>query len=815
MGSMDGTRTPVRSRSHHNEVATGETRGTIAPDATGTMTTGANPKKPVRPGETSESSTSLGHQDGPTEASSNLGQWGGPSTPQRIDTVDPAPAPLPSNAPDEPRSPCLMPFADLKARLRLVPTQPGVYLMRDPHGRILYVGKAGVLRNRVRSYFQKQDDLGIKVQHLVARIASFDWIVTATEQEALILENNLLKEHHPRYNIKLRDDKQYLYLKISMNQRYPRISTARRTSHDGSRYFGPYSDPTALRETVKHLQRLFQFRTCTLDMDRTYQRACLLFHIKRCSAPCVRAIDETAYRASVQDLIHFMEGRGRNALDSLRIAMEAAAGDLQFERAAALRDRIRAAEQVIEKQRITSVGRGDLDAIAYAADGDEVVVQVFTVRDDNVVGREEFVLSDTAGAEAGEIVAQFVQQYYERATFVPPLVLVQASPMGEKTLREWMATRRGGAVHFEVPQRGPKKDLLDLVDKNATLALKRMQVEWLADRRKTTEALRELAEGLNLSDSPRRIECYDISHVQGTSTVASMVVFEDGNPARHAYRRFKMKAGDQNDDFKSMYEVIERRFRRAQAASQVELRPSPASDPGNATEVEATSPIADETNPETASAGDHSPASRVGNGTGGLGAQSRPTSEVVDDTVSLPEDAGEAGLLALDDDGPGDQTDVDTSPSSDGKGWGVWPDLVIIDGGKGQLGAAVEALETLGVAVGTGGLPIVGLAKQYEELFRPGYSQAVLLPRTSQALYLGQRIRDEAHRFAVTYHQLVRSKRQIGSRLDRVDGVGPKRKKALMLRFGSLAGIKAATDAELLTVPGITTSVIAQLREQL
>ncbi len=756
-----------------------------------------------------------GRVDTPTEASSNPGQSGQADSDGAVATPEPVPAPLPGDEPERPRSPCLMPLADLKARLRLVPTQPGVYLMRDPQGRILYVGKAGVLRNRVRSYFQKQDDLGIKVRHLVARIASFDWIVTATEQEALILENILLKEHHPRYNIKLRDDKQYLYLKISMNQRYPRISTARRTSQDGSRYFGPYSDPTALRETVKHLQRLFQFRTCTLDMDRTYQRACLLFHIKRCSAPCVRAIDETAYRSSVQDLIHFMEGRGRNALDSLRIAMEAAAGDLQFERAAALRDRIRAAEQVIEKQRITSVGRGDLDAIAYAADGDEVVVQVFTVREDNVVGREEFVLSDTAGAQAGEIVAQFVQQYYERATFVPPLVLVQASPMGERTLREWMATRRGGAVHFEVPQRGPKKDLLDLVDKNATLALKRMQVEWLADRRKTTEALRELAEGLNLADPPRRIECYDISHVQGTSTVASMVVFEDGKPARHAYRRFKMKAGDQNDDFKSMYEVIERRFRRAHAASVVGSTTMRTGAPGNETDAGVTSPLSDGAHPVAAGGGHLSPPARAGMGARGSGGQSRPSSEAVDDTVSLPEDAGEAGLLAPDDDGPADQTDIDASPSADGKGWGVWPDLVIIDGGKGQLGAAVEALETLGVAIGTGGLPVVGLAKQYEELFRPGYSQAVLLPRTSQALYLVQRIRDEAHRFAVTYHQLVRSKRQIGSRLDRVDGVGPKRKKALMLRFGSLAGIKAATDAELLTVPGITTSVIAQLREQL
>ena len=695
------------------------------------------------------------------------------------DVVDHATAP--SGGDDE--SPCLIPFADLRARLRMLPTQPGVYLMRDAQGRILYVGKAGVLRTRVRSYFQKQDDLGLKVRHLVSRIAAFDWIVTATEQEALILENNLLKEHHPRYNIKLRDDKQYLYLRVTMGQRYPRVGTVRRTASDGSRYFGPYTDSGALRETIKHLQRLFLFRTCTLDMERTYPRACLLFHIKRCSAPCVRAIEEESYRESVKHLLDFLEGRGKSALDALRASMAEAAESLQFERAAALRDRVRAAEQIVEKQRITSVGRGDLDAIAFAADGDDVVAQVFTVRDDNVVGREEFVLQDAGGVTPEEVAAQFLQQYYARATFVPPLMLVPVMPSEDRTLRAWLSERRAGAVRLEVPQRGPKRDLLELVSRNARLALERLRTEWLADRRRTSGALRELADALDLPEPPRRIECYDISHVQGTSTVASMVVFEDGKPATHAYRRFRIKVGDQNDDFKSMHEVIARRFRRAVAATSVS-----AVSASNVRQPEE--------------------------------ARSSRRLDVGDATV--PDDAGEAGLLAPDDDalpdgGTEDSGDGAELPDAvaDAKGWGNWPDLVIIDGGKGQLSAALEAMTEVGVDVGPGGLPVVGLAKQFEEVFRPGHRQPILLARNSQALYLMQRVRDEAHRFAVTFHQQVRAKRQVGSRLDHIDGVGPKRKKALMVRFGSLAGIRTATDDELLGVPGITRAIVAQLREQL
>jgi excinuclease ABC subunit C len=568
-----------------------------------------------------------------------------------------------------------------------------------------------------------------------------------------------------------------------MGQRYPRVGTVRRTASDGSRYFGPYTDSGALRETIKHLQRLFLFRTCTLDMERTYPRACLLFHIKRCSAPCVRAIEEESYRESVKHLLDFLEGRGKSALDALRASMAEAAESLQFERAAALRDRVRAAEQIVEKQRITSVGRGDLDAIAFAADGDDVVAQVFTVRNDNVVGREEFVLQDAGGVTPEEVAAQFLQQYYARATFVPPLMLVPVMPSEDRTLRAWLSERRAGAVRLEVPQRGPKRDLLELVSRNARLALERLRTEWLADRRRTSGALRELADALDLPEPPRRIECYDISHVQGTSTVASMVVFEDGKPATHAYRRFRIKVGDQNDDFKSMHEVIARRFRRAVAATSVS-----AVSASNVRQPEE--------------------------------ARSSRRLDVGDATV--PDDAGEAGLLAPDDDalpdgGTEDSGDGAELPDAvaDAKGWGNWPDLVIIDGGKGQLSAALEAMTEVGVDVGPGGLPVVGLAKQFEEVFRPGHRQPILLARNSQALYLMQRVRDEAHRFAVTFHQQVRAKRQVGSRLDHIDGVGPKRKKALMVRFGSLAGIRTATDDELLGVPGITRAIVAQLREQL
>ncbi|HET7770924.1 MAG TPA: excinuclease ABC subunit UvrC, partial [Chloroflexota bacterium] len=334
-------------------------------------------------------------------------------------------------------SPCLIPAEKLAERLGALPRQPGVYLMKDSQGRVIYVGKAQVLRNRVRSYFGAQTDFRPSTRAMVARIADFEYIVTASEKEALLLESNVLKEHRPRYNIKLRDDKQYLYLKIGKQQRFPRVYTARQTADDGARYFGPYTNAQALRDTIKHLQRLFQFRTCALDMEKTYKRPCLLFHIKRCSGPCIRAIDEPEYAKGIDELIWFLEGKHEQVIDQLEADMAAAAEALEFERAASLRDRLQSAQKVAEKQRITSVGRGDLDAVAFAQEDGEVAAQVFTVRDDKIVGREEFVLQDAEGASTGEILSQFLQQYYDRATYVPPTILVPAEVEGENTLEAW------------------------------------------------------------------------------------------------------------------------------------------------------------------------------------------------------------------------------------------------------------------------------------------------------------------------------------------------------------------------------------------
>ncbi|MGH2369496.1 MAG: excinuclease ABC subunit UvrC, partial [Chloroflexota bacterium] len=639
---------------------------------------------------------------------------------------------------------------------------------------------------RVRSYFGSQSDLTPKTRAMVSRIADFDWIVTDSEKEALLLESNLLKEHRPRYNVKLRDDKQYLYLKIGMAGRFPRVYTARRVAQDGARYFGPYTNSPALRQTIKHLQRLFQFRTCALDLEKEYRRPCLLYHIKRCSGPCIRQVTDEAYGRAIQQLIWFLEGKHDEVLAHLRTDMERAAEELAFERAAALRDRIAAAEKVAEKQRITTVGRGDLDAIAFAAEDGEVAVQVFTVRDDKIVNREEFVLQDADGATREEILTQFVQQYYERATYVPPTVLVPNQVESPAAIEGWLTDRRGGRVRLEVPKRGSKKQLLDLVATNAAEALERIKLKWLADERKTRGAMRELGEALRMADPPRRIECYDISHIQGTSVVASMVVFEDGRPARHAYRRFRIKAGDQNDDFASMYEVISRRFRRASP-----LNPN-ASPNGGVGSPHSADPLADV------------PPSRAGKGARGLGPLD--DTSVADRTGEVPADAGDAGLLA-----PEEAPEDAAGQAEDKGGWTVLPDLVVIDGGKGQLGAALEAMRD----VNAPRVITIGLAKEREEIFRPGYADPLLLPRTSQALYLIQRVRDEAHRFAVTYHQLVRKKRMVGSKLDTVTGVGPKRKKALIQRFGSVAGIRQATDDELLAVPGITESILTQLREQL
>ena len=653
----------------------------------------------------------------------------------------------------------------LAERVRQVPRQPGVYLFKDGNGRILYVGKAAVLRHRLRSYFGGQTNASPRLRNLVTRTADFEVIVTDSEKEALLLEANLIKQHRPRYNITLRDDKTYLYLKITLDERYPRVYTSRQVRNDGARYLGPYTDARGLRATVAHLQRLFQFRTCAVDMEKGLSRPCLLYHIKRCLAPCIRATSEPEYGQAIEELIWFLDGKQDRVLRQLHEAMAQSADELAFERAAAIRDRLRAAERVIERQRITAVGRGDLDAIAFAADGADACVQVFQVRSDKVVSRENFVLQQVDEASPAELVAHFLSQYYLRATMVPPLILLPTTIESPTTTAAWLSDRRGQRVRLEVPQRGSKRRLIELVAENAATALEELQIKWLADERRTWGAVRELAEALNLAEPPRRIECYDISNIQGRAAVGSMVGFEGGRPRSDAYRRFRIKTVHQADDFAMMAEVISRRFRRARGD-----RPAGSS---NGVTVEAVS----SPTPQPTPGDDEPPEFAIGS--------------AEDDAVA---------------DEPTESAEGRAAP----EGWEL-PDLVIVDGGKGQLSAALGAMR----AVNAPALPVIGLAKEHEEIHRPGRSRPLLLPRTSQALYLVQRIRDEAHRFAITYHRAERTRRSFVSALDGVPGIGPKRKRALLRHFGSIERIRQASGADLLRVPGMNRAAALQVKEHL
>ncbi len=672
-------------------------------------------------------------------------------------TVDCAAAARPQAGPAEP------PEHPLAVRVPFVPRRSGVYLFKDRAGQVIYVGKAAVLRSRLTSYFGHQGGLGPRQRQLVARTTDFELAVTASEKEALLLEASLIKEHRPRYNIALRDDKSYLYLKITLGEPYPRIYTVRQVRDDGARYFGPYTDAKGLRATMAHLQRVFQFRTCDIDMEKGLDRPCLLYHIKRCLAPCIGVTTPEEYGQALDELVLFLDGKQDDVMRQLRTAMAAAAQELAFERAAAIRDRLSAAERVLERQRITAPGRGDLDAIAFALDAPDACVQVFQVRGDKVVSRENFVLQRAEDTAEAALLTHFLQQYYLRATTVPPVILLPLQCADPDAVAAWLSDRRGRRVRLEVPQRGGKRQLVALVAENAAAALEELKVKWLADERRTWGAVRELAAALDLPEPPRRIECYDISNIQGAAAVGSMVVFEQGRPRPDAYRRFRIKTVHQPDDFAMMAEVIGRRFRRA-----------------------ATSP--------GATGNERSEGATVTLEAPRLPASPTPhDNEPPEFAIGTPEDgpAAEAGQATA-------------------EGWEL-PELVIVDGGKGQLSAALAAMR----AAGAPALPIIGLAKEQEEIFRPDQAESLVLPRTSQALYLIQRIRDEAHRFAITYHRSVRRRRTIVSALDRVPGIGPKRKRALLRQFGSVPRIREASDADLLAVSGMTKRAVAALREHL
>lgn len=576
-------------------------------------------------------------------------------------------------------------------KVRNLTIQPGVYLWKNDRGQIIYVGKAVNLRNRVRSYVRHDAKRAPKVSAMMSHAADVETIVVANEMEALILENTLIKKHRPRYNIMLRDDKTYPYIKVTVQEEYPRVFMTRRVHRDGARYFGPFADAGAVHRVLKLIQRAFRIRSC-----RTMQanRPCLQYHLHHCDAPCVHYITKGEYGKLVEQAVDILEGRDTGVVRTLQEQMESAADAMEFEKAAMYRDQITAVKVIQEQQNITTVGGGDMDVLGFAGDAGQTCVQIYTIRQGRLMGRETFSLENSADETAAALTSAVLDQYYVDGVFVPKEIVVSAVEDKEDYERR-LTLQKGQNVALVIPQRGIKKKLLTMAEDNARVLLEQRRLQWQHDTDKTSGAVEALARVLDLPRLPERMECFDISHTQGIETVASMVVFEHGRPAKQEYRRFKLKTVQgKPDDFKSMAEIMGRRY-------------------------------------------------------------------------------GERDWPA--------------------------PDLIVIDGGKGQLHAALPIIREAGCEA-----PVISLAKRIEEVFVEGRSDSIILSHHTPELQLLQAIRDEAHRFAITYHRSLRGKRNLVSILDHIEGIGPKRRKALWGAFKNLDAMKAATVEELAAVPGMT-----------
>jgi len=613
----------------------------------------------------------------------------------------------------------------LQSILDSAPTKPGCYLMKDADSKVIYVGKAVNLRSRLRSYFHASAMENNKTHQMVRRISDIDWIVVGSELEALILEMNLIKKHRPHFNVRLKDDKRYPYIKVHWADPFPKLTVTRYMVNDGSRYFGPYTSVWAVHQTLDVLRRIFPYLTCDREITGEDQRACLYYDIKLCSAPCIGAINKDDYRQAIDDLCQFLNGRTEPIVSRLQEEMVLASNQLQFERAASLRDQVNAIEKVVEKQKVISSDYIDSDVIAMARSNGEACVQVFFIRSGKLIGREYFLLQGAEGAADANVMSGIIKQFYGQASMVPPQVLLPHEIEEAHIIKQWLGSRRTGeSVEILIPHEGQQRELIELAAENAAETLQSLQARWQAEKHRQTEALAELQSALNLEAPPNRIECYDISNTQGTSAVGSMVVFEQGVPSKKYYRRFNIRSVSGPDDFASMEEVLQRRFNRWQSAREM-----------------------------------------------------------------------------------GDQPGKKPDPS-----FSMLPDLLIVDGGKGQLSRAIAVLERYNLLEQ---VPVTGLAKQNEELFIPNQSQPIMLPNGSQGLFLIQRIRDEAHRFAITSHRKRRTKSGLASRLDTIAGVGPARRKALLGKFGSIQNIQTASIDELVSIPGISESLAHQIKNQL
>lgn len=598
-------------------------------------------------------------------------------------------------------------------QIRHLPNRPGVYLWRDAEGNIIYVGKAANLKHRVRSYFAAGQKLSPKLQQMVVRQAELDFFVTANEQEALILELNLIKRHHPRYNVRLKDDKTFPYLKISLNEDWPRIYFTRHLEENGGRYFGPFASARSVRQTLKALKRIFPFRSCSEPITGTDRRACLEYDLNLCRGPCIGAVSREEYAEIIKQVVLFLEGKQEIVIGKLERQMKAAAETLDFEKAVILRDQIQAIHRVIEGQRIAATVSGEQDVIAFAQDRDQACVQVFFVRCGKLIGRESFALYGTLYEEPSQIMTSFVKQFYSTSAYIPPLLVLQHPVEETAVIKVWLQSKRGAGVNIQVPRRGNRKKLVDIVAENARQALEQLKIKRLATPKELEKALAEIQSELNLPRLPSRMEGYDISNIQGVAAVGSMVVFNQGQPAPSHYRRFKIKTVAGADDYAMLQEVLQRRFKRLKSEDS----------------------LADS--------------------------------------------------------------------------WTIIPDLVLIDGGKGQLNAARSALGETGADA----VPIASLAKENEAIFIPRKSKPIVLPHSSPALQLLQHLRDEAHRFALGYHRKIRKRESFTSTLDIIPGIGTKRKRSLLKQFGSLQAIKEAPLEELASAKGMTKGLAQKVKE--
>ena len=623
----------------------------------------------------------------------------------------------------------------VRRKLDELPAKPGCYLMWDEHANVLYVGKALVLRHRARSYFQQSAKHSSRIHEMVGKARDITWWVTATEMEALILENDLIKRHQPHYNVMLKDDKGYPYIKVNWQDDFPKVERVRQIKDDGARYFGPFTSSWAVSRTLESMRKVFPYLDCDRNISGNDESPCLYYHLKLCGGPCIGAQSRTEYREGICQLIDFLEGDTDAVMNQLETRMHKAAERFNFELAAVYRDRIKAAQRIVHQQKVVGVQNDDEDVVAIAQDAksSDTVVQILMVRRGRLVGRENFALqgvelSETTAENLGDLIGIFIQRFYTDAAHVPPRLLVQFVPRTRDLLAAWLSKRRGAKVEIRMPQRGKKRKLMEFAKSNAEEYLRVQKAQWAEDTNRQTEALAELQDALALQVAPTRIECYDISTLQGTNTVGSMVVFARGAPLKSAYKRFKIRgkgAHGEPDDYASMREVLRRRFRRA-----------------------------------------------------------------------VENDAERPGR----------------KPAG-ANHWKLLPDLVIVDGGKGQLGVANEVLEEFGLP---DRVPVVALAKREEEIFLPQRRNPVLLRRGSQAFYMVQRIRDEAHRFAVTYHRSLRRKGQTNTVLDTLPGIGPRRRRALLQFFnGDLDKMRQATLDELRTVPGMNRKAAQSVKEHL